>query len=274
MTNIPAIIARMSIACIGVKDSLRLISTSLKIMGKNDHFHNPSIHLDSSPRRAFLRNGLLIGTFTGLAGLSLVTGCKEETGEEVTPVEDLMQEHGVLQRILLIYDWCQLKLLSGEQFPPDTLNKSAQMIRSFVEDYHEMLEEKFLFPRLINGNKLVDLVQLIYIQHHAGRVLTDQILQMGNADMQKNTENTQKLAELLSVFSRMYRTHAAREDTVLFPALRKIVSRHEYYAMGEDFEKKEHELFGADGFEKVVDQVADIEKQLGIYDMSAITPAV
>jgi hemerythrin-like domain-containing protein len=126
----------------------------------------------------------------------------------------------------------------------------------------------------VNANQLVDLVQLIYIQHHAGRVLTDQILQMGVAGMQNNIENPQKLAELLSVFNRMYRTHAAREDTILFPVLGKIVSRHEYDAMGEDFEKKEHELFGADGFEKVVGQVADIEKQLGIYDMSAITPAV
>jgi len=243
-------------------------------MGKKDHYDNLTVYQGNSPRREFLRKGALIGSLSGLAGLSLVTGCKEETGEEVTPAEDLMREHGVLQRIMLIYDFCQMKLISGEQFPVDTLYNSAQMIRSFIEDYHEMLEEKFLFPRFINANQLVDLVQLIYIQHHAGRVLTDQILQLGNAGMLKNTENTQRLAELLSVFSRMYRTHAAREDTILFPVLRKIVSRHEYNAMGEDFEKKEHELFGSDGFEKIVDQVADIEKQLGIYDMSAITPAV
>jgi hemerythrin-like domain-containing protein len=88
------------------------------------------------------------------------------------------------------------------------------------------------------------------------------------------SENMEKLALQLYTFNRMYRAHEAREDTVLFPALRKIVSRNEYYAMGEDFEKKEHDLFGEDGFEKVVGQVADIEKQLGIYDMSAITPAV
>jgi hypothetical protein len=63
-----------------------------------------------------------------------------------------------------------------------------------------------------------------------------------------------------------------REDTVLFPAFRKIVSPHEFDALGEDFEKKEDELFGEDGFEKVVDKVAGIEKQLGIYDLAQFTP--
>ena len=64
--------------------------------------------------------------------------------------------------------------------------------------------------------------------------------------------------------------HAAREDTVLFPALHGIVSAHEYDSLGEDFEKKEQQLFGADGFEKMVDRIAVIEKSLGIYDLALI----
>ena len=70
----------------------------------------------------------------------------------------------------------------------------------------------------------------------------------------------------------MYRPHEAREDTVLFPAFRSVVSGHEYDALGEDFEKKEDELFGQDGFFKVVDQVAQLEKKLGIFELSQFTP--
>ena len=72
----------------------------------------------------------------------------------------------------------------------------------------------------------------------------------------------------------MHRPHEAREDTVLFPALRQIVSKHEFDSLGEDFEKKEHQLFGEDGFEKIVDRVAAIEKELGIDDLSQFTPRV
>ncbi len=64
----------------------------------------------------------------------------------------------------------------------------------------------------------------------------------------------------------------AREDTVLFPTFRGIVSAHEFDSLGEDFEKKEDELFGDDGFEKMVDKVAQIEKNLGIYELAQFTP--
>ena len=66
--------------------------------------------------------------------------------------------------------------------------------------------------------------------------------------------------------------HEAREDTVLFPAFRKIVSRNEYDSLGEEFEKNEHRLFGEDGFEMMVNKVAGIEKALGIYELSQFTP--
>ena len=72
----------------------------------------------------------------------------------------------------------------------------------------------------------------------------------------------------------MYRPHEAREDTILFPALRSIVSEHEFDALGEEFETKEHQLFGKEGFEGEVEKVGEIEKQLGIYDLSKFTPQV
>jgi hemerythrin-like domain-containing protein len=233
--------------------------------------HSP---LMNAPRREFLRKGVLFGTLSGLAGISVITACKEETPDEVSPAEDLMREHGVLNRVMLIYDHCKSKLANKEDFPVESLNNSAGIIRSFIEDYHEKLEENFIFPRFVNANKMVDLVQLLFVQHHAGKILTDQILQLGKADTLKNQDNTLQLISAIESFNRMYRPHEAREDTVLFPELKKLVSRHEYDSMGEDFEKKEHELFGADGFESIVNKVAVIEKQLGIYDMSIYTPAV
>ena len=44
------------------------------------------------------------------------------------------------------------------------------------------------------------------------------------------------------------------------PAFRGIVSADEFDSLGEDFEKKEDELFGDDGFFKIVDRVAQLEK--------------
>jgi hemerythrin-like domain-containing protein len=73
-------------------------------------------------------------------------------------------------------------------------------------------------------------------------------------------------------FITMYRPHAAREDTDLFPQLRDVVSSHEFDSMAEEFEKKEHELFGEDGFEKMAQKVAVLEMTMGIHDLNKFTP--
>src|ERR1700692_1535658 len=106
----------------------------------------------------------------------------------------------------------------------------------------------------------------------APRTRTAQIRELAAVATLKYVSDTDKLADALRTFLRMYRPHEAREDTVLFPIFRSIVSPHEYDALGEDFEKKEDELFGEDGFFKGVDQVAALEKKLGIYDLAQFTP--
>jgi hemerythrin-like domain-containing protein len=227
-------------------------------------------------RRDFIEKGIKITATTGIVGIVLF-GCREKEeegeGQEVSPPEDLMQEHGLLNRVLLIYDTCRMHLVNKETFPIETLLNSATIIRTFVEDYHEKQEENYLFPRFEKANQLTDLVNVLRQQHQAGRNITDQIMQLTKSSARTDSED-QRLIQLLTSFNTMYRPHEAREDTVLFPAFRKIVSKNEYDSLGEEFEKNEHKLFGEDGFDTMVNKVAGIEKSLNIYELSQFTPAV
>ncbi len=189
----------------------------------------------------------------------------------ISPAEDLMREHGVLNRVLLIYEEITARIRDNQDYPPEVLAKAAGLVRKFVEDYHEKLEEEHLFPRFEKANKLVDLVAVLRDQHKAGRVLTDAILAQGSI-VPKEAEARRALTRRLRLIIRLYRPHEAREDTVLFPALRAIVPPHEYGALGEEFEDKEHELFGEGGFEEITASVAGLEKQLGIDDLARYTP--
>ena len=233
---------------------------------------------EGTNRRTFVKKGLII-TLSGVAGISLISGCKgneedeDEEGQKVSPPEDLMQEHGLLNRVLLIYDTCRTHLINKTSFPKESLNNAANIIKTFVEDYHEKQEENYLFPRFKKANQLTDLVNVLLQQHQAGRRITDQVMQLTKTQTATGTEN-QKLIDLLTSFNTMYRPHEAREDTVLFPAFRKIVSKHEYDSLGEEFENNEQKLFGKDGFETMVNKVADIEKSLNIYELSQFTPKI
>ena len=210
-------------------------------------------------RRQFLFSASVTGS-----GLALLGFSKEDKKENISPTEDLMREHGILRRIMLIYREAIRRIEAHQDFPPAVLSNSANLVLRFVHDYHEKLEEEQIFPRFKKARLLVDLVNTLYEQHQKGRVLTQSILKLSSS-MNR---------DYLQLFIRTYEPHTAREDTVLFPAFHNIISERELKALGDYFEKTEDKLFGARGFEKNVDDVAAMEKALGIYDLAQFTPRV
>lgn len=226
-------------------------------------------------RRRFLQQSAgaaaLLVSAPGALSREVRTG-EARTGEDVSPAEDLMREHGVLERVLLVYEEALVRLGPGKDLDPAVLAGSAGIVRRFIEDYHEKLEEREVFPRLEKAGVERALVSVLRAQHRAGRELTDRIRALATREAFRSARERQRLADSIRAFIRMYRPHAAREDTVLFPAFRGVVSPSEYDALGEAFEKEEHRILGDDGFEKVVAEVAGLETRLGIADLAAFTP--
>lgn len=225
-------------------------------------------------RRGFLSASAATAALAGCAGkggATTPTGATTEGDDGVTPAEDLMREHGVLRRVLIIFDESAHRLTTGGDLPLDQLAAGAGIIRRVIEDYHEQLEEQHLFPRFEKAGKLVDLVAVLRTQHQAGRALTSQILSLSAARL--GDPDRARLAALLRSFDRMYRAHAAREDTVLFPALHQLVGGKAYDELGEQFEAIEKQTLGEGGFERSVVDVARIEQAFGLADLAAFTPS-
>ena len=183
--------------------------------------------------------------------------------DEVTPIEDLMREHGGLRRLLLVYEEVSRQLGKNRPVKPELLGHVARLIRQFVEDYHEKMEEDHVFPRLVKAGKLVELTKVLLQQHQAGRRLTTNIERAGKESSLPTGEAARPLRADIHKFVRMYRPHASREDTILFPALHGIMTAKEYDVMGDQFEDREHELFGKEGFEKIIVEVAELERRWG-----------
>ena len=227
--------------------------------------------LTTPPRRTLLQAGFAAASVAVVSHAWAENEKQSGRAEEVTPPEDLMREHGVLDRVLLIYDAAIRRLSANEEFDPAVISDSAKLVQDFIENYHEKSEEDFLFPRFRKAHQLVDLVTTLLDQHQAGRKVTLNIIESA-AQVRSDATAKRNCISAMEAFVTMYRPHAAREDTLLFPKLRDIVSRHEFDAIGEEMEKREHQHFGEDGFEKAVAQVAEIEKRVGLYDLTQFTP--
>jgi hemerythrin-like domain-containing protein len=179
------------------------------------------------------------------------------------PDVDLMQEHGVLKRVLLIYQECIRRQSIGQELPVSAVHDGAEIIHDFIEGFHEALEEGFVFPKLRSAGKLVGTVDTLLLQHARGRQLTQLILAESAAQTATVNDSAQ-IVGAMTAFVRMYQPHEAREDTVL--------TSEQLSHLGTNFADLQREQFGPNALNQTVAKVAAIEETLGIYDLSQFTP--
>jgi hemerythrin-like domain-containing protein len=200
----------------------------------------------------------------------IVCSSKPESEEAIPITEDLMREHGILNRTLLIYEEIIQRISKNKPFQTEDLLSAIDIIRSFVEDYHEKIEETYIFPLFEKNKKKVSLVRTLKKQHDKGRVLTTELKKLASRKLDARTKK--KIKSVLQQFIRMYRPHEARENTVLFPDVRSLVSEAEFKRLSTLSDDLEHQIFGGDGFDIMLEKVARIEKNLGIYALDQFTP--
>ena len=197
----------------------------------------------------------------------------EDAASVVSATEDLMREHGLLRRALLVYQESAVKLkLDPASVPTEALEKVAQFFRAFGEDYHERkLEEAFIIPAIKKTqSQASSYADVLLAQHARGREVTDYLLSVSkNATITASTAPA--VINALESFVRMYEHHAAIEDTIVFPAWKAATGSKELDELAIKFEEIEEEHFGEDGFEAASKRMAEIEEGLGLSNLDMFT---
>ena len=223
-------------------------------------------------RRELVQKSASLLTSLAVAPLLVAEEKKEEP--EVTATEDLMREHGVIRRALLVYAELVPKLRSDPgSVDPAGLYKTAQLFRTFGEDYHEReLEEAQIFPtiRKMNKPELTHYADVLTAQHQRGREITDYVLAVTTGKIGK--QHGDELAKIFEAFTLMYQNHAAREDTIMFPAWKANYTNKQLDELGDHFEEIEKKTFGKDGFDDAEHTMTQIEATYGFTDIAQFTP--
>jgi len=218
-------------------------------------------------RRELLQTSLSAAAALALpAALSAaVPVAAEKKGEpgkepEVTATEDLMREHGILRRVLLVYREMAPRLRQNPtELDASGLRDAALLFRAFGEEYHEkLLEEKQIFPVVRQrGGEAARYADILVEQHRRGRQITDYLLTSTKSGKISPSVGAE-LAEILEALDRMYEHHAAREDTIVFPAWKLAFT-------DKQLDEK------ADEFEEIEKKISKIEQSLGLADISLFT---
>jgi hemerythrin-like domain-containing protein len=227
-------------------------------------------------RRAFLTNAYTAGvgaavTSSVYLGQAVTTAA---TARPLPPTEDLMREHGLVHRLMGIFEECADRLAAGGQLPPGAITNTGVLVDEFVEAYHEELEERHVFPVFARAGRMQELVAVLRNQHVVGRRLAERAIFLGGRTPVEDEGQRAELARVCATYARMYRAHAAHEDTRLFAVLREALSPADFEALGERFEQIEHATLGEGGFAGMVERVAGVEESLGLSDLGAFTPSL
>lgn len=222
-------------------------------------------------RRTFL---LLTGaTICGGKGVAAEIPAPETSANpSATAYEELMSEHSILRRVLFIYvRTAEMLERETARIPNKALGSAASLFRRYGEEFHEaVLEEQHVFPAVRRlAPEVREMPDVLAAQHVAGRAITNHVIDL-SARRTIPPAHARPLAMLLRDFVWMYQNHAAREDTVLFPAWKRLLG-NEYSDASSAFDSKARQYFGADGFRDAVHTLEALEAEFDLENLAAFT---
>lgn len=190
----------------------------------------------------------------------------EEAMEKISPTEELCIEHAMLDRIMLAMNHT-LKKAGSKKADYAPIKQACSMIRQVVDAHHMVIEEEEIYPKFQGDPILGKMVKDFEEQHEEARRMVYRMEELAEGGKSSATE----LKGIFVDFHDMIMAHAAREETVLFPAMMGTWSDDDLDALKETQEEHERELLGEDAAEKVYEMLGDLEAAAGIESVADFT---
>ena len=171
----------------------------------------------------------------------------------------------------MIYEECLKRMHTGEEFNPDLLAQTVNVIKVMIIYHHTLIEEQDIFPRFIEADIHVEMAKILTEQHDRVEELQETILQYSNP---QNDEEKAILIDAMKKSIRVFRPHIDREDTEMFSDFKDVVTVHEYYELGEKVHNMVIQKWGPRGYNELLDKIIHVETALGINDLASFTPKI
>jgi len=194
-------------------------------------------------------------------------------GEAGTAIEILARQHGVLRRAAAILEEIRGGMDARMDLPPEIIPGTVEIVRLFIVGHHQQMEESRIYSVFdAANNKMSGLTGVLREQHAAAARLTEILKGLCSGFSARDLEKRRTMGSTIHLFCRMYRAHVDREDTVLFPLLRRLMVPKAYAELSATFVKAEAEFLGQNGFDETIRKLTEYENILGIGDLSSFTP--
>jgi hemerythrin-like domain-containing protein len=159
--------------------------------------------------------------------------------------ESLEQEHRTIEKILRVIGVLADELAENRNIDSDILPDLCQFLGIYVHECHHGKEESHLFP-MLESHGVPDSgcpLGALRHEHERSRALTQELTQASVEYAANSNSGRSKLLEVFSNLKQFYPSHIWKEEYLLFPLARKVLSADDDKALLKEFASVESDIY-------------------------------
>jgi hemerythrin-like domain-containing protein len=198
-------------------------------------------------------------------GESISTGPPSMSRESgaLEPIEELMDEHRVIERVLGIIEIAADLLDDDESVDPELFVDIVDFLSTFADKCHHSKEEKHLFAKMqecgVSGE--VGPIAVMLREHQDGRAHVKKMAELSRKEL--TDANKGAMAKAARSYVELLSQHIMKEDNVLYPMARQILSGDDMKELEKAFAEVEEKIMGPGVHEKFHHKIEEWEKKYG-----------
>ncbi len=175
--------------------------------------------------------------------------------------DSLEHEHRTIEKILRVTGVLVDELTENRDIDDDILRDLCQFLRVYGHQCHHGKEESYLFPMLERHGVPEEGCPLgaLRHEHERSRVLTQELVQASAEYAANRHEGASALSEVLRNIAQFYPAHIWKEEYLLFPMARKVLSEEDDQRLLKEFKSVESDIYSYahESYEQLATELED-----------------
>ena len=175
--------------------------------------------------------------------------------------DSLEQEHRTTEKIVRVIGVLADGLAENREIDGDILRDLCRFLRVYGHQCHHGKEESYLFPMLESHGVPEEGCPLgaLRHEHERSRALTQELVQASEEYATNRHDGSSALSEVLRNIAQFYPAHIWKEEYLLFPMARKVLSEEDDQRLLKEFESVESDIFSYahESYEQLATELED-----------------
>ena len=175
--------------------------------------------------------------------------------------DSLEHEHRTIEKIVRVMGVLVDELAEKRDIDDDVLRDLCQFLRVYGHQCHHGKEESYLFPILESHGVPEEGCPLgaLRHEHERSRALTQELVRASAEYAVNRPAGSSALSEVLRNLAQFYPAHIWKEEYLLFPMARKVLSEEDDQRLLKEFKSVESDIFSYahESYEQLATQLED-----------------